>query len=102
MTTFVNQHNGHRRKVNGFTAFLGSALLGPFYFLLKGAWPTFLVLWFVFAIIFTILFALTMGFAPLALLMLAMANLVIVSPFAAFLVRRHYRSRGFEKQSEVK
>ncbi|THK37632.1 hypothetical protein EHS39_13415 [Ensifer sp. MPMI2T] len=99
MATFVNRHNGHRRKVSGFTAFLGSALLGPFYFLLKGAWPTFFALLFVHWVIFLILLALTMGFWPLALLMLAMANIVIVSPFAAFLLCRHYRSRGFEIES---
>ncbi|WFU51159.1 hypothetical protein [Sinorhizobium terangae] len=74
------RQSGHRRKVNGFTAFLGSALLGPFYFLLKGAWPTFLALW-LFGVIFATLLALTNGFAPLALLMLAVVNVVIVSPF---------------------
>ncbi|ULJ70624.1 DUF2628 domain-containing protein [Rhizobium gallicum] len=88
MTRFINHHNGHKRAVGGFTAFLGSAFFGPLYFLIKGHWPAFLVIGFFNALLAILLF-------PYGIIGAILVN-VIVSPFAGMMVRNYYLSRGFE------
>lgn len=89
-TTLRNEFNGHRRKVGGLTAFLGSAFFGPLYFLIKGAWPAFFATGFV----LFLCAAANPGFG-------LFVNVVFISPFAATIVRRHYLSRGFTRESST-
>lgn len=98
-TRFVNPHNGHKRKVRGSTAFLGALLLGPFYFLLKGAWPQFLVLWLVNIIgavpLIYFAFGIVAHTYPLAAVGVFLAPWFGIALAAAWIIRRFYRSRGF-------
>ncbi|WP_025661758.1 hypothetical protein [Rhizobium sp. IBUN] len=82
MVTYVNSHNGHRRKLGKFTPFLGALFFGPVYFLAKGVWPAFLIM--------------ATVYAPLVQVWPFLLFIqLIVAFFAAVIVRRHHISRGF-------
>jgi hypothetical protein len=92
-TAFRNEFNGHRRKVGGFTAFLGVFFFGPLYFAYKGAWPAFIITTLVNIVAIWALF----GIPVWAMLI----NAFIVAPFAATIVRRHYVAQGFTRETSA-
>lgn len=80
---FYNPHNGHSRTV-GDGAYWWPLLFGPIYFLIRGAWPAFLVLLVIDGVIGVLAFPLVF-----------VVNF-IVAFFTRRIMKAHYLSRGYQ------